>query len=130
MGHTGQKFLSDVIQRLSHIEAAWKNNDLLYPCFIIFPTGKGIQLLTNEDGSAKEMYLFTHYRQLTCDQVAASCRYYTLNVRYPITTIVNGTIATTSKRTFHIELEWTYNYFRNNIEPQLYEKVQSKFATF
>ena len=40
-------------QRLCHTEAVWKNNDLLDPCFIRFPTGKGIQLLANEDRSAK-----------------------------------------------------------------------------
>ena len=49
-------------QCLSHTEAARKNNDFLDPCFIMFPTSKGTQLLTNEDGrSAKEMYLFNHY---------------------------------------------------------------------
>ena len=74
------------------------------------------------------MYIFTHYRQLTCDQVAAPCRYYALDVRYPITIIVNGNI-TTTKGTFHNELEWTYSYFRNKVEPQLYKKVQSEFAT-
>ena len=42
---------------------------------------------------------------------------------------MNDTI-TTTKGTFHNELEWTYSYLRNNLEPQLYEKVQSEFATF
>ena len=93
--------------------------------------GKGTQLLANEDGSAKEMHLFTHCRQFTCDQVAASYRYYALNVRCSITsTIVNDTI-TTIKGTFHNDkLEWTYSYFRNNAEPRLYEKVQNELATF
>ena len=95
----------------------------------MFPTGKGTQLLTNDDGSAKEMYLFTHYWQLTCDQVSASYRYYALNVRYPITSTVNGATITT-KGTFHNELKWTYSYFRNNVEPRLYELVQREFVTF
>ena len=68
----------------------------------MFPTGKRTHLLTNEDDSAKHMYLFTHYRQLTCDQVAASCKYYALNVRYPIITTVND-ITTTTKGNFTMD---------------------------
>ena len=74
------------------------------------------------------MYLFTHHRQLNCNEVSASCKYYAKIIRYPITTIVDGK-TTITKGIFHNELEWTYSYFCNNVKPGLYEIVQSEFTT-
>ena len=62
-------------QHLNHTESSWKSTDLLDLCYIDLPTGKGLGPEVNNDGSVRDMYLFTHYHQLDQDQKAASCKY-------------------------------------------------------
>ena len=68
------------------------------------------------------MYLScTHFRQLTSNKVAASCKHYAECVTFPLQ---KGT------GTFAEELKWSYTYLQNNVEPRIYELVQATFASF
>ena len=69
------------------------------------------------------MYLFTHFRQLTVNNVAASCKYFAKYVTFPLRDGV-------SEGNFTNELKWSYAYFQNNVEPRIYELVQADYATF
>ena len=110
-------------QRLTKTESVWKSADLLNPCNILFPIGDSASLEEDKDGNIKELYLFTHYRQITADQVAASCKYYAKYVRFPLPN-------TTELGTFARELEWTYSYFGNNVESRTYEITQKGFQGY
>ena len=110
-------------QRLNHTESAWKSADLLNPCNILFPIPNTVDLEEDANGTTKQLYLFTHFRQLDRDQVAASCEYYAKYIQFPVS-------GSTIPSTFARELEWSYSYFRNNVEPRIYELVQVDFLTY
>ena len=71
-------------QRLRHTEEAWRNVDMLAPCNILFPTEEEGGLTYRPNGKIKRMYLFIHFRQLTINDVAASCKYYAKYVTFPL----------------------------------------------
>jgi len=114
--------------RLTATEALWKAYDMLNPCHILFPDPARNNLVPilwpegEKKGKPKSLYLFKDYRRLSVQDVANSCEYYAKYVTFKRS---DGTTGTFSR-----ELAWTYNHFRNHVENNLFETVNSEFIRF
>ncbi|CAJ1955014.1 unnamed protein product [Cylindrotheca closterium] len=94
----------------------FKRYDVLDVFTIVFPSKNAIgeqtgQLGTDNFNVTKTVFLFDRYAELTADQVAESCKWYT---RWPD--------ATTSPW-FSENLSLSYDYLCNHMTPQLWGKV-------
>ena len=96
---------------------------MIAPRNTLFPTEEEGGLTYKPNGKTKRIYLFTYFQQFTVNDVAVSCKYYANYVTFPLRDGV-------SEGNFTNELKWSYAYFRNNVEPRIYEVVQADYATF
>ncbi|CAJ1969888.1 unnamed protein product [Cylindrotheca closterium] len=101
---------------LANMQMHFKRYDVLDVFTIVIPSKNAIveqtgQLETDNFNVTKTVFLFDRYAELTADQVAESCKWYT---RWPD--------ATTSPW-FRENLSLSYDYLCNHMTPQLWGKV-------
>ena len=111
-----------ITQRLQMTQECFEWHDLLDPFNIVFPQEENKVALTLENSTVKYLGIFKHHKQISCDQVAASCKHYQKYVTFPD---ANGKNCTFAK-----ELAWSYNHFRNHVDPSLHENVNREFRQY
>ena len=101
---------------LANVQMHFKRYDVLDVFTIVFPVKDAngeqtCQLETDNNGVTKTVFLFDRHAELTAEQVAESCKWYS---RWPDASACPW---------FRENLSLSYDYFCNHMTPQLWGKV-------
>ena len=115
-----------ITQHIQWTKDCWERYDLLDPCNILFPSSANPAIPEMEGSTSnpilKQRDIFVHHRTLTVSAIATSCAYYQKYVTFKDS---KG-----NKSTLDRELAWSYNHFREHLDANLYELVNSEFKLF